>query len=38
MKHPFNFRTGDTPLRLFADTIGFVIFLAVIWLAWEVTP
>ena len=38
MKHPFNFHTGDTPLRLFADTIGLVIFLAVIFLAWEVTP
>ena len=23
----FNFRTGDTPARLIADTLGFVIFL-----------
>ena len=35
-EHPFN--TGDTPLRLFADTMIFLLFLAVIWLAWGVTP
>lgn len=30
---PFNFRTGDTPARLIADTLGFVLFLIAAYLA-----
>lgn len=33
MKSPFNFRTGDTPARLIADTLGFVLFLIAAYLA-----
>lgn len=33
MKSPFAFKTGDTPARLIGDTIGFVIFLVVMFAA-----
>ena len=34
MKHPFTFRPGgDTPARLIADTLGFVMFLIAAYLA-----
>ena len=36
MKSPFNFRTGDSRPRLIADTLGFVAFLALCWLGWEI--
>lgn len=38
MKSPFNFRTGDTPARLIADTLGLLAFLGFCWLAWGLTP
>ena len=31
----FNFRTGDTPMRLFRDTLGFLAFIALCWVGWE---
>lgn len=33
MKFPFAFKTGDTLARLIADTIGFVMFLIVMFAA-----
>ena len=36
MKHPFNFRSGDTPMRLFFDTLGFLAFLAVCFAVYRV--
>ncbi|MCK9994102.1 MAG: hypothetical protein Dbin4_02622 [Alphaproteobacteria bacterium] len=38
MKYRFNFRTGDTPLRLIADTLGLLAVIAFCWLAWGLTP
>lgn len=34
----FNFRTGDTPARLIADTFGLLIIVGLCWLGWMVTP
>lgn len=38
MKSPFNFQSGDTPVRLIADTIGVLIIVGLCWLGWMVTP
>lgn len=33
MRRLFNFKSGDTPARLIADTLGFVLFLIAAYLA-----
>lgn len=38
MNNPFNFRTGDTPARLIAETICLLIIVVLVWLGWAVTP
>lgn len=30
----FNFRSGDTPMRLFRDTIGLLLWAALAYEAW----
>ena len=36
MNSPFSFRTGDSPARLIADTLGFLAFLAVCFAVYRV--
>ena len=37
MKYRFNFRTGDTPLRLIADTLGMLMIVGLCWIGWVVS-
>lgn len=37
MKSPFNFQSGDTPVRLIADTLCLLLIGALCWLGWGLT-
>lgn len=32
----FIFRTGDTPMRLFFDTLGMLMIVGLCWIGWVV--
>ena len=38
MKSPFNFQSGDTPVRLIADTIGVLMIVGLCLFGWVATP